>query len=118
MAMQRKRGLDALMGFGSPEEAMPPGAAGPEESIGLMGDPTMPMGAESQLPVDTAGAGIPNEGLEGFAPPEGDALMMDEEDPQLAEMEAAYTDPNTPPELRQLLEMELAMAARRGLAGV
>jgi hypothetical protein len=33
-------------------------------------------------------------------------------------MQAALQDPNTPPEVREQIQMQLAMAAKRNLAGL
>lgn len=105
MLPRKRGGLDALSGFaptGASED--PTGAADPNAD---------PLGAE-QLPVDVSTGQLGNDQLAGFADPQGAAAQ----DPEYAAMEAAYNDPNTPPDVRALLEQQLAMAARQMLAGL
>jgi len=40
------------------------------------------------------------------------------EDIEVAQLEAALNDPNTPPQMIQAIQQQLALAARRRLAGV
>lgn len=109
LPLPRRRGLADLQGFGAdPSAAMPPGAG--EDPTGMGGG--LPVG------VDTGELG--NDDLAGIAGPEGAPVdeAPVEEDQDYAQMEAALNDPNTPPEVRAMLEQQLAMAARRSLSGL
>ena len=71
------------------------GLAGAEGGEGMAMDPGMQPGMEP--------------GLEGG---------IDPEEIELQELQAALEDPNTPPEMQQMIQQRLAMAARRRMAGV
>jgi hypothetical protein len=48
----------------------------------------------------------------------GDPGLMTPEDQEVAEMEAALDDPNTPPEVKQQLQQIIELAARRRMGSM
>jgi len=72
-------------------------------------------GIDQQQGVGMDSSMLSDEDLAGLAQ---NPVGGDYEDLQLQQMEAALTDPATPPDQRAMLEQQLALAARRRLAGV
>lgn len=112
MAQPRRRPgniLDTLTGASPPEVGQLGGMG--------MSDPSMGggMGIDEQAGVGLDSSMLSDDDLATMAQ-QGDAVGY--EDLQLQQMEAALNDPATPPEERAMLEQQLALAARRKLAGV
>jgi hypothetical protein len=132
----------AMPGSAMPASALPPGAPDlgtlggsvpPPDQLGLSG-----VGGDAGSPLLGGGADQPPPGLAGAAPDAGgvpgstDDLtgndlaalaqpigdLQSPEDQQVAQMDAALNDPNTPPEQRAQLQQLLDLAARRRLAGL
>ena len=112
--MRQKRGsfLDILQGAGSPAPPQLGGIGGPggamqdQDPTGVgLGPPTemggMGMGMDSSM--------LGNEDL---------SQMVDPEEEQFQQMQAMMDDPNLPPAQRQMLEQQMAMAARKRLSGI
>lgn len=79
-------------------------------AMGAGGDPTTD--GMSDVDLQGLGAGMQQPGagdMQGLQSPE---------DMQLAQMEQALADPNTSPDERAAIEAQLAIAARRRMAGV
>lgn len=108
----RRPGIEHLLAAISGTQG---GAAPPElgQQEGLGG--AAPVGSEGPMPVgvgNTGGLGNPElEGMAGGGEPT-------EEDLQFEQMASAMNDPTTPPEVREAIQAQLAMAARRNLAGM
>jgi hypothetical protein len=103
--MRRKPGniLDTLTGAQAPE-------------VGQLGDLAGGgAGLDQMQGVGLDSSQLSDDDLAGMAEG-GDAVGY--EDLQLQQMEAALNDPSTPPEQRAMLEQQLALAARRRMAGV
>lgn len=101
-----------MMGSETPDPAMGLGAIGqpaaPQMDLSSLGQPA----PSSMAPVDPSVV-------------DGDLSMLDqpeeipsEEDMAVEQMTSALEDPNTPPEMKAQIEQELALAARRQLAGL
>lgn len=104
-----------MMGEETPDEAMSLGAVGGGGQMDLAAlgqDATMPPAPSSAAPVDPA---LGQDDLAMLDQPEE---MMAPEDIEIEQMTAALDDPNTPPDVRQEIEQQLALAARRQLAGL
>jgi hypothetical protein len=116
---KRRPGIEDLLGSLSGTQ----GGLGPEAE-----QEAAPMGAGGPMPVgvgNTEQVGNPElasmtggteAGLAG--PPEGMAPEPEPVEEEVQAMQAALQDPNTPPEVREQIQMQLAMAAKRNLAGL
>lgn len=105
-----------LMGEETPPEAGP-GLSGlgapPQMDLSQLGqDATMPPAPSSMAPVDPS---LGQDDLSALDQPEP---MQDPQDAEVEQMAAALDDPNTPPEVKQQIQQQLALAARRQLAGL
>jgi hypothetical protein len=93
-------------------QAPPPGGGAPQEApmdLGSMGQqPPMDLGAMGQDP-SMGGPGTMGGGA---------AMPPSPEDAQVEQMAAALEDPNIDPQMKMQIEQQLALAARRQLAGL
>lgn len=122
MPMPRRRpelpvGVDDQVPYdqsGMMDDELAPAAEGPEQAAVA---PEMDLGSvgAEPAPMDLGALGgldeVPDQGLEGLD-------SMGPEDAQAEQMAMALDDPSTPPEIRAELEQQLALAARRQLAGL
>lgn len=104
-----------LMGEETPDESMSLGSVGGGQQMDLASlgqDATMPPAPSSMAPMD------PSIGQDDLAALDQPMPMQDPQDLEVEQMAAALEDPNTPPEVKQEIEQQLALAARRQLAGL
>lgn len=104
-----KNVLDTITG-GAPPEPSQLGGAG-------MGDPGLGGGGgiDQMQGVGLDSSQLTDEDLAAMSQQGG---AVDYEDLQLQQLEGALNDPATPPDQRAMLEQQLALAARRRMAGV
>lgn len=134
MALMRRRKLEEdQIPTGAGEVQVPFDRTDMEDEMGPGGGPPAPA-AGGTPGLLSAAAGPPAAGLAGGLGgglEGGNTDLLSEsdlsdlggeefspEDAELEEMIAALEDPNTPPEVRQMIEQQLAVAARRRLAGL
>lgn len=85
------------------------------------GDDLFEEDGQAPPPATTPPPGAPDSGqltdqaLQGM---QGGAPQGPSQDPQISAVIAALDNPNTPPEMKQRIEMMLSMSARRRLAGI
>jgi hypothetical protein len=102
-----------MMGEETPDPAMSVSGLGGGMDLAALGqDATMPPTPSSMAPTD------PALGQDDMAMLDQPEEMPAQEDIEVEEMAAALEDPNTPPEVKQQIEQQLALAARRQLAGL